>query len=110
MIKVDNFLLESSGLKVDNLLTIIKQATGTLITNERLVFIETKIVDSADVLPSNEFYLILSYAPNGTGTETLNYGAITFRVVAQQGSRGFIFNNWVASSNFHYLVHHFRIV
>lgn len=111
MIKVDNFLLESSGLRVENLLTLLKQAYGELITTERLVFLETEIVNSSSpVLPLNEFYLILSYAPVVGMHEDLNIGPITFVVVAQQGSKGFIFNNWVTTSNFNYLVHHFRIV
>ena len=111
MVKVDNYLLESSGLKVDNLLTIVKQAFGTLVTQERLVFLETKIVNSSTPpIATNEFYLILSYAPITGLSEDLRVGLISFHVAPQQGNKGFIFREWINSSNFNYLVHHFRIV
>ena len=105
MAGINDFLISSSTITVDNLLLLVKQATGNLIVKERLNVLDCLIVNSEmDELPANQFYLTLGNAGKANAEETVSYGSLTYILNSNTQNRGFIFQNWVSSSNVNYLV------
>lgn len=105
MAGINDYLISSSTITVDNLLLLVKQAIGQLIVKERLNVLDCLIVNSEmEALPSNQFYLTLGNAGKSNVEETVKFGSLTYTLNSNSQNRGFIFQSWEDANKVNYLV------